>query len=104
MESQIRSFKQYFSSTKKGDLDFWTQYLTKVFSRQDFTNFKAPEKSLFVESAYQVLSKMAAKSAIQKMKNFNEPGYDEITNEEIKLIEYRQPDLSDLIHSLILCI
>ena len=35
------------------------------------------------------------------MKNFKAPGFDEITNEDIKLIEHLKPDL---IHTVLECI
>ena len=41
---------------------------------------------------------MEVKSAIQMIKNFKAPGFDEITNEDIKIIEYLKPDL---IHSVL---
>ena len=87
-----------FSSNKEDYLEFWTQYLTKAFSNQDFPKFKAPEKIPSSDNADQPLNKTEINSAIQMMKNFKAPGFDEITNEDIKLIEHLKPDL---IHSVL---
>ena len=70
-----------------------------AFSHQNFPKFKSPQNTSYSQSADQVLSRMEVKSAIQMMKNFKAPGFDEITNEDIKLIEYLKPDL---IHSVLL--
>ena len=63
--------------------------------------FKAPKKVILSDIADKALRRTEVKSAIQMMKNFNAPGFDEITNEDINLIEHLKPDL---IHTVLECI
>ena len=76
-----------FSSTKSDFLKYWLKYLTKVFAKKDFPAFIFPKNVQSGQSEENPLARSEVKSAIQLLKNLKASGFDEVTNEDIKLIE-----------------
>ena len=100
-----------YSSTKKGYLHFWSRYLEKTFAQAQFCDIKVIKRFGYPPSMTKVndhshplsnwdkpLSLLEVSQAIKSLKNMKAAGLDEITNEDIKLIDNLRPGL---IHSLL---
>ena len=100
-----------FSTTKKEFINFWTRYLEKTFERpsNQFTKETWDSSQPLVQlhlnkpSPHSSLDKPLTKAevcmAIKSLKGMKAAGLDEITNEDIKLIENIRPGL---IHTILL--
>ena len=95
-----------YSTTKDEYQKFWTRYLEKTFARDRFCNLEFTPRSTspFNRIKYKTnsiqsfnlnkqLTKIEVSSAIKSLKNMKAAGLDEITNEDIKLIDCVRPSL-----------
>ena len=94
-----------YSTTKEEYLNFWGMYLENKFSSPSLENAKSqmsfpPTSSLMYpmptpsqSSMDRPLTMNEVSMAIKKLKNMKAAGMDEITNEDIKLIEKFRPNL-----------
>ena len=102
--------QSYYSSTKEEYLNFWTRYLEKTFACApsckpeltlrpvlSFNVLRDKSNSLQLSSLDQPLTRNEVSSAINSLKNMKAAGLDEITNEDIKLIDNLRPELIHLV-------
>ena len=82
-----------FSSTKVEYLEYWVRYMEITFAHNMTTTFTIPKNSIFSIKQDGPLKKEEVKNAINLLKNHKAAGVDEITNEDIKLIESLRPGL-----------
>ena len=82
-----------FSATKKDYLEWWAQYLEMKFANSSDATFIPPPNSKPKDINGKPITEREVHSAIQCLKNFKAPGIDEITNEDIKLIQMLKPSL-----------
>ena len=103
-----------YSTTKKQYLDFWTRYLEKTFARDypktpkhsgGLPHFLSQTQSnnYATQSHFdKPLTEIEVCLAIKTLKNLKAAGPDEVTNEDIKLIEELQPGLIHIVLQKIL--
>ena len=82
-----------FSSTKDEYLEYWVRYMEITFEHNTIATFRTPMNCTFSIKQDSPLGKEEVKNAINMLKNLKAAGVDEITNEDIKLIESLRPDL-----------
>ena len=100
----------YYSSKKEEYLKFWTRYIEKTLACAPFCNpqltlrpilssnvLRDKANSLQLSSLDQPLTRIEVSSAINSLKNMKAAGLDEITNEDIKLIDSLRPELIHLV-------
>ena len=85
--------KPSFSATKKEYLECWAQYLEKKFANTSEKKFIPPKNSMSNETNNKLITENEVQLAIWSLKNLKAPGIDEITNEDIKLIQNLKPSL-----------
>ena len=98
-----------YSTTKEEYLNFWTMYLKKTFAREHSNTSNPIEgvprslsvmhlnKRFSLSGMNKPLTKAEVWSAVVTLKNLKDAGLDEVTNEDLKLIENLRPGLIHLI-------
>ena len=81
-----------FSSTKVEYLEYWAKYLEKTFQNNSISSFNERPREQSSSKEDQ-LTESEVVRAIKELKNLKAAGIDEITNEDIKMVENLSPGL-----------
>ena len=82
-----------FSSTKEEYLEYWARYLEKIFHCTSTSTFNQQSIDQSTNTQNQPLTNDELERAIKGLKNLKAAGIDEITNEDIKIVESLKPGL-----------